>query len=96
MVSLDTEKCEACGRCKTVCPQEAITAFGYPVVDPKRCDDCSRPVTKSADAPHGKEEGENREARRRVERRLCVMFCPVEALHPESSSISLSEIGRAI
>ncbi|HIE51007.1 MAG TPA: 4Fe-4S dicluster domain-containing protein [Armatimonadetes bacterium] len=37
---VDVEKCDGCGSCAEVCPDEAITVNDVAKVDPEKCTEC--------------------------------------------------------
>ena len=40
MITVDEELCLGCGLCMTVCPTEALKAWGYLEIDSDKCNDC--------------------------------------------------------
>jgi len=42
MLIVHEELCTICSQCIMVCPEEAITGWGFPKVDQEKCTDCGR------------------------------------------------------
>ena len=83
MVVADLDKCVGCGYCQTVCPREALCAWGHVNIDSNRCTDCY-------DGLHQFEENASLSDRVVILditithwQRACIENCPVGALSVE-------------
>jgi len=83
MITVNEDRCEACGRCVAFCPREALTTttrWGHLDIDEEKCTDCfggvyhfeeNVPITN-------KEVILNRS--QTAWTRLCIENCPLDAL----------------
>ncbi len=83
MVTVDENKCGACGRCVAFCPREALnvtTWWGRLYIDKERCTDCFGGACHFEENLPLADKEATLDRNRTTWTRLCVENCPVSAI----------------
>jgi Fe-S-cluster-containing hydrogenase component 2 len=91
MIVINRDKCVGCGTCTAFCPREALEAWwGYAEVNREKCTDCFGGQILFGEYALRQNKPPSKKKRGCEWDRLCIQYCPVEAIEVGDPYPSLS------